>query len=103
MPGGARKVDRTTRWGNPWRIWQDPIDRLWRLDYGPLDGGVLAFRTRNFAAEEAVRLYRLWVIGRGIDYTPLAGWNLACWCLLPELGYPDRCHAAVLLELANPT
>jgi len=37
-------------------------------------GAVLAFRSRNFAAEEAVRLYRK----------------------------SDRCRAAVLLELANP-
>lgn len=32
----------------------------------------------------------------------LAGKNLACWCALPEPGQPDICHAAVLLELANP-
>jgi hypothetical protein len=30
------------------------------------------------------------------------GKNLACWCALPEHGGPDICHAALLLELANP-
>jgi hypothetical protein len=31
----------------------------------------------------------------------LAGKNLACWCGLPAADEPDRCHAAVLLEIAN--
>lgn len=101
MPAHTRKVDRTTRWDNQWRIWTDTWDGLWRMDYGPFDGGVLAFHTREYAASEATRMYRQWVISHGIDYTPLAGWNLACWCPLPRPGEPDWCHAAVLLELAN--
>jgi HAD superfamily hydrolase (TIGR01484 family) len=32
----------------------------------------------------------------------LRGKKLACWCPLPETGEPDNCHAALLLELANP-
>jgi hypothetical protein len=32
----------------------------------------------------------------------LAGRDLACWCPLPAPGQPDHCHAAVLLEVANP-
>jgi hypothetical protein len=31
----------------------------------------------------------------------LAGLTLACWCLLPEPGEIDWCHARVLLELAR--
>ncbi len=32
----------------------------------------------------------------------LAGKDLACWCPLPAPGKSDDCHAAVLLEVANP-
>ena len=32
----------------------------------------------------------------------LRGYNLACWCSLPDEGESDLCHAAVLLRLANP-
>ncbi|TYK45189.1 DUF4326 domain-containing protein [Actinomadura decatromicini] len=31
----------------------------------------------------------------------LAGWDLACWCRLPEPGEPDLCHAALMLGPVN--
>jgi hypothetical protein len=34
--------------------------------------------------------------------TKLRGKNLACWCPHPAPGEPDICHAAILLEIANP-
>ncbi len=90
MPEGAVKVDRTTKWGNP-------------------------FDHRERGRDEAVRLHREWMNGAGPDVQhdakgrrysrserlaelpSIAGKQLACWC---PLGGP--CHADTLLEMANP-
>lgn len=79
MPENTVKVDRTTRWGNPFKI-------------GP-----------NMDRTQAIALYRRWVAGEDLDIPPFAldpkelkGKNLACWCSLD-----GPCHAEVLLELAN--
>lgn len=73
MPPNTVKVDRTTKWGNPYRS-DDPAT--------------------------AVRFFRRYVGSAGYcnarALKELAGKNLACWC---PLGQP--CHADVLLELAN--
>jgi Domain of unknown function (DUF4326) len=97
MPGNSAKVDRSTLFGNP-------------------------FRVSEYGHDRAVALHRAWITGRPID-TPMAsarrteltkrraevlralpglrGKNLACWCPLPREGEADSCHALVLLELAN--
>lgn len=82
MPPNTVKVDRTTRWGNPFRAGQWPF----------------------YTAADAVRHFEKWVRGdmsmRSAGELPaladLRGKNLACWC---KPG--DPCHADVLLELAN--
>ena len=92
MPEGSVKVDRSTRWGNPWRV-------------GQPRGGSLPPLT----AAQAVVRYRQWLTStvsqppHGVDRALilnslhlLRGKDLACWCKLT-----DPCHAAVLLELAN--
>lgn len=71
MPPDTVKVDRTTRWGNPYVVGEDG-DRA-----------------------RCVELYRELRHERG-DLEELRGKNLACWC---PLDVP--CHADVLLELAN--
>jgi len=93
----AIKVDRTTMWGNPFRVGK-PI-RVW-------------FETRLILVtpedtSKAVDWYRLWLSGvvrvtgkkppaREDIVTALRGHDLACWCA------PDAtCHADVLLEVAN--
>lgn len=70
-----------------------------------------------WTVEDVIKMYRQWISGQAVAlpdgsggipkcYTlppppslePLRGKNLACWCK------PDaRCHADVLLELANRT
>ena len=91
MPENTVKVDRSTRWGNPFKVHGDGY---------PMDPKV------------AVMLFRKQLLGNGfvmpddptrahlttIDdvRTWLAGKNLACWCPLDQ-----PCHADVLLELAN--
>ena len=97
MPANTVKVDRTTRFGNPFAI-------------------------ERYGREKAVALHRAWITGE-LGNPPMArkllrdlearraevisalaslrGKNLACWCPLPEPGKRDICHAALLLELAN--
>lgn len=67
-------VDRTTKWGNPYRP------------------GVHGSR------EEVIQLYREYLLGKPqlLDaLQELHGKVLGCWCA------PLPCHADVLLELAN--
>ena len=74
----ARVVARPGRWGNPWKV-EDEL-----------------------TAADAVARFRAALLGGRLDYTikdvrmALAGKNLACWC-----GPDVRCHADVLLEIAN--
>lgn len=101
MPPNTVKVDRSTRWGNPFK---------WTEFYRP------GRNSPDDALAEAVRRFRACVIGfesNGCFCPPnaapdsyigriiadahtLRGKNLACWC---KPGFP--CHADVLLELAN--
>jgi hypothetical protein len=85
MPENATKVDRSTRWGNPFTI------------------------EACGSAEAAVARHAAWLRGEAIapgGQAPpaideirrlLGGRNLACWC---ALGTP--CHADGLLAIANP-
>ena len=76
MPANTVKVDRSTRWGNPFR---------------PGEGGIAT-------PEDAIRAYRLWLKGnpelRRAARAELTGRDLACWCPLD-----GPCHADELLKL----
>ena len=96
LPPLTVKVDRATRWGNPYRV-GEPVDmkaaRRW--------GWKMKFPERVCeTAEQAVRLFAgslardgasKWVLRQ-----ELRGKNLACWCAPSE-----PCHADVLLYFAN--
>jgi len=89
MPENTVKVDRTTKWGNPFVVGQQYA----------VEGDDEPATVES--TEEAVILFRDWVesgpwYGCEFDPTELRGKNLACWC---KPG--DPCHADVLLELAN--
>jgi hypothetical protein len=92
MPPNTVKVDRTTRWGNPfdWRNWLEnaPRDVLWS-----------AAEREVWAKEQATEEFRAALAGGEIDLPveELRGLSLACWCSGPRFS----CHADVLLELAN--
>jgi hypothetical protein len=88
MPPDTLKVDRSTRWGNP---------------FTPEGCG---------SAAAMIECYKAWLSGKPKPGCPsvakapptrkeireaLAGHNLACWC---APGTP--CHADVLLHIANP-
>ena len=85
MPENTVKVDRTTKWGNPFVIGGGPMGRH-ALDH---EGAVGFFRA--MLADPELRE----AAGYPIDLSPLRGKNLACWCA------GKHCHADVLIELAN--
>lgn len=106
MPANTVKVDRTTIYGNPFRIGDDPSKhKLWWRVSEDARNRFTADRWPwvIHTAEEAVDLFRglansdhnretLAAIARH----DLEGRNLACWCPIDQ-----PCHADVLLELAN--
>jgi hypothetical protein len=90
MPANTVKVDRTTKWGNPF---------VPGCEHPFVRGRAVKDR------REAWELYRRYA-ERNEDLiaaarAALRGRNLACWCPLPASGAEDRCHAAVLLVIAN--
>ena len=85
MPPNTVRVDRATRFGNPFRV------------------------TDERSPAEAVMAFRLWLTVPGCDagmadrkaevlraLPELSDKNLACWCKPKE-----PCHADVLLSIAN--
>ena len=71
VPVDAEYVGRPTKWGNPFVIGKDG--------------------TRDMV----IAAYRVWLESSGLDVEELRGKDLVCWCA------PERCHADVLLILAN--
>lgn len=69
---GGTLVDRSTKWGNP-------------------------FKLDAHSRDEAVALYEEYLATSGLaaDLHELEGQDLACWCA------PRPCHADILLRLAN--
>lgn len=74
-------VTRSTKWGNPFRLPEKPTEQeraqVVARFARELRAGKLAFTVDDVRRE-------------------LRGRHLACWCSLDE-----RCHADVLLEIAN--
>lgn len=120
-------VDRSTKWGNPFRVYRcdccghwDVIDdngvtyhvdhAVARGDASPtgiiLDPGPtppVAVQRRE-AIAHAVELFEQdleWGMKAGEIRAELAGKDLACWCPLPDPGQQDYCHARVLIDIAN--
>lgn len=87
MPPDTVKVDRSTKWGNPYQFGMCHPDKQGRN----------VVMTLPETLVDAFRGYAL----RQLENNPgafeeLRGKNLACWC---KPGCP--CHGDVLLELAN--
>jgi hypothetical protein len=103
LPEGAVKVDRSTDFGNPWRVERWPDGPGWFVR-GPGDRRTDRFDTEDEATAESVVLFRR-LLDSGTYNAQrrvvkirevLRGKDLACWC---AEGAP--CHADVLLEVAN--
>jgi hypothetical protein len=91
MPENTVKVDRSTKWGNPFIFIEDGTRaECVALFRGLLrDGAAPSRRIADYPRRLDIRADIL----RNIDQ--LRGKNLACWCRLDE-----PCHADVLIELA---
>lgn len=92
--GDAVIVDRTSRFGNPWKVGDPGIpDR--------------ATAVARFAA--ALEARRAGVVVPELSRLPsdadiaaaLRGRDLACPCPLPGPGESDHCHAVELIRIAN--
>ena len=91
MPPNTVKVDRTTKWGNPFVPGQS-------APFGPTQGAIVADKRHAFVLYRSLAPLNEPLIAEA--KRELAGKNLACWCGHPD-PYEDQCHAAVLLRLAN--
>lgn len=100
MPENTVKVDRSTRFGNPYRIGA-PVDaalvQRWGWQFSP--SGLLHVCEN---ADEAVSRFEhclLWDEAiHDFVRKQLGGRNLACWC-----PHDQACHRDSLLWLANST
>ena len=88
MPENTVKVDRTTKWGNPFKVGSDKNC----LGLMVADNRHAFVLYRSTAAENEK------LVAAAKD--ELKGKNLACWCAKSD-PYEDACHAAVLLNIAN--
>lgn len=91
MPPNTIYVGRPTKWGNPFVVGKA--------------GGAYSALVKD--RRHAWQLYRSVAFDKpelvAAAQSELRGKNLACFCPLPtELYADDCCHAAVLLEIANP-
>ena len=85
MPANAVKVDRTTRWGNPFTVADCGSVAIAVASHGRwMRGEIAAPGGADPPTAEAIR-------------GALGGRDLACWC--PAHG---PCHADLLLTIANP-
>jgi hypothetical protein len=108
MPPNTVVIDRTSEWGNPYKITASKHTggaTPGAVEYwveNPNINGVYIFKTRSEAQDAAVKLFRHWADHMApMNYKDrarlaLRGKNLACWC-----SPIHACHADVLLELAN--
>ena len=68
------KIDRTTKWGNPFKI------------------------TKKMSREDSIIQYENWILKQHsllLQLPSLKGKRLGCWCR------PDACHGDVLVKLAD--
>jgi hypothetical protein len=91
MPPNTVKVDRTTKWGNPFTPGKP-------IPFGPLKGRVVEDKRHAFVLYRSLAPFNAKLVG--LARAELRGKNLACWCSKRD-PYEDACHAAVLLEIAN--
>jgi hypothetical protein len=95
LPADAVKVDRSTRWGNPFNATQQYVC----FPHRGLPVPLVALHEQP-SLGRCIDLFTAYLRAR-LDQDPeflepLRGKHLACWCALDQ-----PCHADVLLRLAN--
>lgn len=101
LPANTRKVDRSTKWGNPFKVKLYGIDLSLELFARTIRGiwtpaGIPPRKSsRAYNAHcEFLKRHRLHPMEN--VRAELAGLHLACWCKPHE-----KCHADILLTIAN--
>jgi hypothetical protein len=95
MPKNTVKVDRSTKWGNPFIVGKQGnaayclhLYGMLLRGYHCLSAGMACSRRQETAAKA--------LLSQAPRYAALRGKNLACWC---KVGEP--CHGDLLLLVAN--
>lgn len=103
MPPNTVKVDRTTKWGNPYIVGihgtrEECVKLFMILMAGQICLSMGKDEDGQYHADKQIAYYKH--VRR--NHRHLRGKNLACWCSLED-GQGNRipCHADVLLEIAN--
>lgn len=106
----AVKVDRSTKWGNPYSVEHNARGNAGAGGWGVYRDASMVGNwhdTKREAVADAIARFREALYTGTLSITladvrrELRGKPLACWCALPAPGEPDLCHAAVLIEAAN--
>lgn len=111
MPEGAAYVGRPTKWGNLYRVVNEPRFG-WSLRGIPEKHGEWSGIGRDLAIIYATSLFKQVLLKGELPYgyseiqRELGGRDLACWCPVdqPKPGWwhdTQPCHADVLLRVAN--
>ena len=100
LPENTVKVDRSTKWGNPFVAGRDGTQAECVEAFGFLAGeeARLQVLDRVLVPSAGLGAAEKMLAELKADPAPLRGKNLACWCSLNE-----PCHADVLLRLVNTT
>lgn len=93
MPRDTVKVDRSTKWGNPFVVGRDGTRADCLRFYRALAMGYEVVST-HATHDEQMKARRQMSKAQ----TELRGKNLTCWCPLDK-----PCHADVLLDIVNGT
>ena len=107
MTPGAVYVGRPTKWGNPFVVGREMT--AWQKAFianqlFPFDKIAEEYRRGTFSQpltlEKSLEYYKIHIefhVKNGnLDLSELRGKDLVCWCALNK-----KCHADVLLKLAN--
>jgi hypothetical protein len=92
MPENTVKVDRSTRWGNPFRTGIYGTQAECVYAFQRMLSGLIVVSSLKVTPEEQIA----YCDHLRATLPALRGKHLACWC---KPGTP--CHADVLLEIAN--
>lgn len=95
MPPNTVKVDRSTKWGNPFRPDGDGPD-CGPVEYAARKFGYMLGGYMCLCAKPSVKDQEAYLAMAKRDIAELFGKNLACWC---KPG--TACHADILLEIAH--
>lgn len=91
MPENTVKVDRSTKWGNPFVVSRDGTRADCVQLFAGLMGGLVCLTCKVSVDQQ--KAYAKMVAA---EREQLRGKNLGCWCA-PNV----QCHADILLEIAN--